>query len=74
MSRSSTLPPVGLLDRRRTDETRLRAWLVYVVDTAIEMLDALDAPTAEREPDGDDEVVSEDDGLVVGWKHVGRSA
>lgn len=46
------------------DQARLRAWLEYVVETAIEMLDAMDAAMTDREPDHDDEVVSEDDGAV----------
>ena len=45
----------------RTDEARLRAWLEYVAQTAIDMLDAMDAAMVDREPDHEDEVFSEDD-------------
>lgn len=40
---------------------RLRTWLEYVVETAIEMLDALDAGDADREDDelGDDDAMPE---------------
>lgn len=43
-----------------SERARLRAWLEYVVETGIEMLDALDAEEAEREDDelGDDEAMS----------------
>ena len=43
------------------EEARLRAWLEYVADTAIEMLDALDAAMSDHEPDGEDEVVCAED-------------
>lgn len=33
------------------DEERLRQWLAYVIDTAIDMLDALDAADEDREDD-----------------------
>jgi len=34
---------------------RLRAWLEYVAETAIDWLDELDCVDDEREPDHDDE-------------------
>jgi hypothetical protein len=39
-------------------ERRLRAWLEYVIETAIDMLDALDAGAEDREDDelGDDDL------------------
>lgn len=46
------------------EEARLRRWLEHVAQTAIDMLDDLDARVADREPDGEDEIVSEDDGPV----------
>jgi len=51
-----------------------RAALERFVQTAIDVLDADDAAMAEREPDPDDEVISEDDGVVYGLKAVGRQA
>ena len=33
------------------EEQRLRAWLTYVIETAIDMLDALDAASADLEDD-----------------------
>lgn len=46
---------------KRSGKAKLRAWLEYVAQTAIDMLDAMDAADMDREPDGEDEVVSEDD-------------
>jgi phosphate uptake regulator len=51
--------------------TRLRAALERMAEAAIEMLDAMDAAGIDREPDGEDEVVSEDDGVVRRWFRVG---
>lgn len=51
--------------------TRLRAALERLVDGAIELLDAMDAAGFDREPDGEDEVISEDDGVVGRWFRVG---
>lgn len=48
----------------RIKEARLRAWLEYVIESAIDMLDAMDAAAEDREPDADAEIVSEDDGAV----------
>ena len=33
------------------DPRRLRAWLEFVIETAIDMLDALDAPAEDLEDD-----------------------
>ena len=41
---------------------RLRAWLEFVIETAIEMLDALDAPTDELECDEAEVLLSAEDG------------
>lgn len=57
---------------RPCPDASLRAWLEYVAATAIDMLDELDAAETEREPDAEDEVVSEDDGVVVCFRPVGR--
>ena len=52
-----------------------RAWVEMIVQAGIDLLDAADAAEADREPDGEDEVVSEDDGVVVNWTdRVGRQA
>jgi|GEM_PF-7121817 len=45
-------------EARAPDPIRLRAWLEYVAQTAIDMLDALDAPTMDLE---DDEIEADDD-------------
>ena len=53
----------------------LRAFIERWVQEGIDILDAVDAATEDREPDEDDEIVSEDDGLVRRWSdHVGRQA
>lgn len=44
-----------------------RATVEAMVEAGIDLLDAMDAATAEREPDGELEIVSEDDGLVRPW-------
>lgn len=49
-------------------EAKLRAWLEYVVETAIGMLDELDAAGEDREPDNDDEDVRD---LEPGPEEVG---
>lgn len=53
----------------------LRAFIERWVQEGIELLDAVDAATEDREPDHEDEIVSEDDGLVRHWSDgVGRQA
>jgi DNA-binding GntR family transcriptional regulator len=44
------------------------------IERLIALLDALDAAAEDREPDEEDEVISEDDGVVIGWRPVGRQA
>lgn len=44
------------------------------IERLIALLDALDAAAEDREPDEEDEVISEDDGIVIGWRSVGRQA
>lgn len=39
-----------------------RAWLEYVAQTAIDMLDAMDAPHEELEPDDDEPVETVEEG------------
>ncbi len=51
---------------------QMRAALEGFIQAGIDLLDALDAPQAEREPDHDDEVLSEDDGVVINLREVGR--
>lgn len=59
---------------RPSVDAGLRAWLEYVAQTAIDMLDDLDVVETEREPDAEDEVISEDDGVVVSFRPVGRQS
>lgn len=47
------------------------ACLARLAELSIDELDARSAVTADREPDGEDEVVSEDDAPVIGLKSVG---
>lgn len=49
-----------------------RALLEQLIQAGIDLLDAADAPTEEREPDEEDEVMSEDDALIPDWREVGR--
>ncbi len=44
-----------------------RASVEAMVQAGIDLPDALDAPAADREPDTDQETISEDDGLVKPW-------
>lgn len=44
-----------------------RASIKAMVQSGIDLLDAIDAPSADLEPGADLEVVSEDDGLVRPW-------
>ena len=37
------------------------------IERLIGVLDQMDARTEDREPDAEDEVVSEDDGVVTDW-------
>lgn len=37
------------------------------IERLIALLDALDAVAEDREPDAEDEVISEDDGVVDSW-------
>lgn len=56
------------------DALRLCAARVVIEDEIqrlIDLLDQLDALMAEREPDSDDEILSEDDGVVIGLREVG---
>lgn len=51
------------------------AWrrrLEDAIERGIALLDMMDAAGIDREPDGEDEVVSEDDGMVVNLRQVGR--
>lgn len=41
-----------------------RASVEAMVQAGIDLLDAMDAPGADREPDTDTEIISEDDGVV----------
>jgi hypothetical protein len=50
----------------------LRAALEAFVAAGIDLLDAMDAAGFDREPDGDDEIVSEDDAVIPNLKSVGR--
>ena len=45
----------------------LRALLEGFIQTGIDLLDEIDRAGAEMEPDGEDEVASEDDGVVRVW-------
>lgn len=59
------------------DEVRLRAARVVIeneIERLIEVLDRMDAVESEREPDGEDEVICEDEGVVTHWMAVGRQA
>lgn len=49
-----------------------REALEDAIERGIALLDMMDAPFAEREPDGEDEIVSEDDAPVRGLRQVGR--
>lgn len=50
----------------------LRAFIERWVQEGIDILDAVDAATEDREPDGEDEIVSEDDAVVSDLRQVGR--
>ena len=59
------------------EDVRLRAARVVIedeIERLIDVLDRIDAAEAEREPDGEDEVVCEDEGVVTHWMAVGRQA
>lgn len=49
-----------------------RRALEDAIERGIALLDMMDAAGIEREPDGEDEVVSEDDAPVRGLRQVGR--
>jgi hypothetical protein len=54
----------------------MAAWrwrLEALIQAGIDLLDEMDAAAAELEPDEEDEVISEDDGVVVHLRHVGVS-
>lgn len=51
---------------------RLRAVLEGFIQAGIDLLDKIDAAAVEREPDHEDEVLSEDDGVVMNLREVGR--
>lgn len=50
----------------------LRPALEAFIEAAIDLLDALDAPEADREPDADAEICSEDDAALPDLRQVGR--
>lgn len=58
------------------EEARLRGWLEYVIDTAIDMLDAMDAAMADREPEdeGDEAEVLTGKGEFTGVWWPGDAA
>lgn len=62
---------MGSLRGSRRAVEALRPRLEALIQAGIDLLDELDAALLEREPVGDDEVVSEDDGVVVGLREVG---
>ncbi len=51
---------------------RLRAVLEGFIQAGIDLLDEIDADAADCEPDHEDEVLSEDDGVVLNLREVGR--
>lgn len=50
----------------------LRRQLEDAIERGIALLDMMDACGFDLEPDGEDEVVCEDDGVVVALRQVGR--
>lgn len=50
----------------------LRALLEGFIQAGIDLLDEIDAASDGLEPDDEDEIVSEDDGVVIGLTAVGR--
>lgn len=44
-----------------------RASVEAMVQAGIDLLDAMDAPGTDREPESEQEVVSEDDAAVTPW-------
>lgn len=50
----------------------LRQQLEDAIERGIALLDMMDAGALDMEPDGEDEVVSEDDAPVRGLRQVGR--
>ncbi|MFN3352617.1 MAG: hypothetical protein ACK4Z5_03325 [Brevundimonas sp.] len=60
------------MTRPEMNGPRLRAAVEALVTAGIDLLDAMDAAGIERECD-EAEVISEDDGVVVGWREVGAS-
>jgi hypothetical protein len=52
----------------------LRPRLEALIQAGIDLLDELDAALADMEPDAEDEVISEDDGVVVHLRSVGDAA
>ncbi|MCO8028513.1 hypothetical protein NI454_00960 [Brevundimonas diminuta] len=51
---------------------RMRAALEGLIQAGIDLLDEIDAAGADCEPDHEDEVLSEDDGVVINLREVGR--
>lgn len=51
---------------------RMRAALEGFIQAGIDLLDEIDAAETDREPDHEDEVLSEDDGVVINLREVGR--
>jgi hypothetical protein len=47
--------------------TTFRAAIEAMVQAGIDLLDEIDAPAADREPDAELEIVSEDEGVVRPW-------
>ena len=43
-----------------------------LIQAGIDLLDEIDAAGADCEPDHEDEVLSEDDGVVINLREVGR--
>lgn len=48
-------------------QATFRASVEAMVQAGIDLLDAIDAPAADREPCPDQEIVSEDEGVVTPW-------
>lgn len=50
----------------------LRGFIERWVQEGIDLLDLIDAASEEREPNGEDEIMSEDDAVLLDWREVGR--
>jgi hypothetical protein len=60
------------LDLQALRSRVVRAMVEQAVQRLIDALDAADRAEEDREPDDEDEVMSEDDAVIVGWREVGR--